>query len=290
MSAPVADRTRTRRPSVSVGWKGTGPTASTTTTREAPARRIPAQRGSVTVPAQRRGSGAAKAAYARRDQRNRRLVGAPRRAGQKVTTGGRAQFVLLIMALLATALVLTLWLSTAAAADSYTLQDARTAARDLTEQSERLHREVAGMESAPALAQRATELGMVPVQDPARLVVAPDGTVTVVGEPSAATRPAAPVAPIAPAPADPAQPAAPAPADPAQPAAAAPGDPMPAQAPAPSQHAADAGAQQQTPQDAQAPANPNAEAATQEQQEPRGGAAQDQQAAQAPAPTGGGAG
>ncbi|MFC5952321.1 hypothetical protein ACFQH9_29055, partial [Pseudonocardia lutea] len=190
MSAPVADRTRTRRPSVSVDWERTG------STREAPARRIPAQRGSVTVPAQRRGSGAAKAAYARRDQRTRRLGGTPR-AGQRTTTGGRAQFVLLIMALLATALVLTLWLSTAAAADSYTLQDARTAARDLTERSERLHREVAAMESAPALAQRAAELGMVPVQDPARLVVAPDGAVTVVGEPSAATRPATP-APAAP--------------------------------------------------------------------------------------------
>ncbi|MCE0768604.1 hypothetical protein LWC35_37785 [Pseudonocardia kujensis] len=281
MSAPVADRTRTRRPSVSVDWKGT----------EAPARRIPAQRGTVTVPAQRRGSGAAEAAYARRDQRTRRLVGTPRRAGQKVTTGGRAQFVLLIMALLATALVLTLWLSTAAAADSYTLQDARTAARDLTEQSERLHREVAAMESAPALAQRATELGMVPVQDPARLVVGPDGAVTVVGEPSAATRPAPPVAPVAAAPADAARPAAP----------AAPANPMPAQAPAQSQLAADAGAQQETQQTRQqdtqqnvqqgAPANPNAEAATQEQQEPQGGAAaQDQQAAQAPAPTGGGAG
>ncbi|WP_433507412.1 hypothetical protein ACQP04_13670 [Pseudonocardia halophobica] len=279
MSAPVADRTRTRRPSVSVSWTGT----------EAPSRRIPAQRGSVTVPAQRRGSGAAEAAYARRDQRTRRLVGTPRRAGQRTATGGRAQFVLLIMALLVTGLVLTLWLSTAAAADSYTLQDARTAARNLTEQSERLHREVASMESAPALAQRATELGMVPVQDPARLVVGPDGAVTVVGEPAAATRPAAP-APAQPAPAAPAagQPAAPA-------APEAPADPMPAQAPAQSQLAVDAGAQQDAPQgeSAQAaPANPNAEAATQEQQEQpeQGAQAQDHQAAQAPAPTGGGAG
>lgn len=289
MSAPVADRTRTRRPSVSVSWTGT----------EAPSRRIPAQRGSVTVPAQRRGSGAAEAAYARRDQRTRRLVGTPRRAGQKTATGGRAQFVLLIMALLATGLVLTLWLSTAAAADSYTLQDARTAARNLTEQSERLHREVASMESAPALAQRATELGMVPVQDPARLVVGPDGAVTVVGEPAAATRPAAP------APAVQAAPAAGQPGAPAAPEAAA--NPMPAQAPAQSQLAADAGAQQDAPQgeSAQAaPAHPNAEAATQatqatqetpqthetQEQQGQGTQAQDQQAAQAPAPTGGGAG
>ncbi|MFR9802903.1 hypothetical protein ACL02T_11440 [Pseudonocardia sp. RS010] len=248
MSAPVADRTRTRRPAVSVGWQRAASAPSTTT--GSPARRIPAQRGSVTVPAPRRGSGAAKAAYARRDQRTKRLVGAPRRTAPRAGTGGRAQFVLLIMALLATGLVLTLWLSTAAAADSYALQDARTAARDLTERSERLHREVAAMESAPALARRATELGMVPVQDPARLVVGPDGAVTVVGEPSAATRPPAP-APAAPA--------------------------MPAQSPPESQLAADAGAQRDAEGGGAA-------------EEPVPGAAQEQQAAQAPASTGGGAG
>lgn len=182
MSAPMKTPTRTtrskvepRRPRVSVEWKGT----------EAPARRIPAQRGTVTVPAPRKG--AAKAAYAKRDERVRRA--APRKALPKKVTQvgtGRAQFVLLIMGLFAVGLVLTLWLSTAAAADSYALQQARTDARTLTEQSERLHREVAAMESTPALAQRAADLGMVPVQDPARLVVGPDGGVTVVGEPSAA--------------------------------------------------------------------------------------------------------
>ena len=93
---------------------------------------------------------------------------------------------LLVMALLVTGLVLTLWLSTAAAADSYRLQDARSAARALSEQSEQLRREVTAMDAAPALAQRASELGMVPVQDSARLVVAPDGTVTVAGTPKAA--------------------------------------------------------------------------------------------------------
>jgi hypothetical protein len=90
--------------------------------------------------------------------------------------------VLTVMVLLGVGLIATLWLSTAAAADSYRLQDARAAARELSERSERLHRDVAVLESAPALAQRATELGMVPAKDPARLVVAPDGAVQVVGE------------------------------------------------------------------------------------------------------------
>ena len=88
---------------------------------------------------------------------------------------GRAQFVLTVMVLLGIGLVATLWLSTAAAADSYRLQDARAAARDLSERSERLHRDVAALQSPPALAQRATQLGMVPAKDPARLVVAADG-------------------------------------------------------------------------------------------------------------------
>ena len=104
---------------------------------------------------------------------------------------GRAQFVLTVMVLLGMGLVATLWLSTAAAADSYRLQDARAAARDLSERSERLHRDVAALQSPPALAQRATELGMVPAKDPARLVVAADGTTTVVGEPAAAVAPPA---------------------------------------------------------------------------------------------------
>jgi hypothetical protein len=102
---------------------------------------------------------------------------------------GRASFVLTVMVLLGAGLVATLWLSTAATADSYRLQDARTAARELSERSERLHREVAALQSPPALAQRATQLGMVPAKNPARLVVAPDGGVRVVGEPVPAVAP-----------------------------------------------------------------------------------------------------
>ena len=56
------------------------------------------------------------------------------------------------MVLLGIGLVATLWLSTAAAADSYRLQDARAEARDLSERSERLHRDVAALQSPPALA------------------------------------------------------------------------------------------------------------------------------------------
>ena len=165
---------------------------------------IPRQRTARPRTGEREAIGAAQKAYARREDRLRRLVGGARPA-RGSAPAGRAQFVLLVMVLLAAGLVATLWLSTAAASDSYRLQDARSAAQGLTAQAERLRREVSAMDSAPALAQRATELGMVPVPDPARLLVGPDGTVVVVGVPKAATVPA-PV--VAPTPAAPAQPGA----------------------------------------------------------------------------------
>jgi hypothetical protein len=137
-------------------------------------------------------------AYARRDERLRRLVDGVRPQRGAAPTG-RAKFVLLVMVLLVGGLVATLWLSTAASADSYRLQDARAGLTTLTQQDESLHREVAQMASAPELARRAEQLGMVRVEDPARLVVGPDGTVTVVGKPQAAPAPAPPPAPTAPA-------------------------------------------------------------------------------------------
>lgn len=185
MSAPTTERARAPR---------TGAKSARSTTRSATrTATIPAQRS---VPSVERG-GATGRAYARRDDRLRKVVGG--RVPRTAPTAGRAKFVLLVMALLATGLVVTLWLSTAAAADSYRLQDARVAARALSEQSEQLRREVTAMDAAPALAQRAAALGMVPVQDSARLVVAPDGTVTVAGTPKAAvaTAPPAPLAPPA---------------------------------------------------------------------------------------------
>jgi hypothetical protein len=213
VSAPVTERGR-----------ATTRTASIPAQRGDPGDR---QQGRAALPGeQKAGQRSARRAYARRDDRLRRLVG-----GRPVRTSaptGRAQFVLLIMALLAVGLVATLWFSTAATADSYRLQDARAEARALSQQAERLHREVAVAESAPELARRAAGLGMVPVQDPARIVVAPDGGVSVVGEPRAAVPPARPQAPAPAAPA----PAAPAPsgpgADQTQPPVA-PAEPGPAQ-------------------------------------------------------------
>ncbi|MFC5993374.1 hypothetical protein ACFQE5_03995 [Pseudonocardia hispaniensis] len=186
MSAPVADRQRS--------------TARSRTAAVPVQRRTAGSRTTPVIPAQR-GAGrptVAQRAYARRDERIRRILGG--RQARTSAPAGRPQFILLVMVLLGVGLVATLWLSTAAAGDSYRLQEARTQARALTEQSERLRREVATMSAAPALAQRAGELGLVPVQDPARLVVGPDGAVEVVGTPKAAVAPAPPPPPAAPEP------------------------------------------------------------------------------------------
>ncbi|WP_145982637.1 MULTISPECIES: septum formation initiator [unclassified Pseudonocardia] len=174
MSTPVIERP---------GTPGGGRPRPQTRRTAAPPR-IPAQRGP---------------GDARRAQDQRR-----RSAARENT--GRAKFVLVVMVLLAVGLIATLWLSTAAAADSYALQEARQRTGGLTEQSEALRKEVSVLESPASLAQRAAAQGMVPVSDPARLVVAPDGRVDVVGEPQAAVAAAPPPAPDAPQPAAPAAP------------------------------------------------------------------------------------
>ncbi|MGQ0716490.1 MAG: hypothetical protein ACT4NP_04085 [Pseudonocardiales bacterium] len=180
-------------------------------------------------------SRAVQRAYARRAQR----TGVPHVVRDSSDAVRRAPFVVLVMVLAAVALVVTLWLSTAAAADSYHLQRAQEQARNLAERSENLGREVANLETAPEVARRARELGMVPAGDPARLLVHPDGTVVRIGEPRPARAPAPPPAPApaeAPAAAVPPAPAQPAPGPPA-PAQPAPGPPAPAAPPGPAQPA-----------------------------------------------------
>lgn len=196
----------------------------------APTRAAKSVGGRPTAPAHRRDtsdqrgrSPAVARAYARRAQR-----AAPRH-GCPDSADARTPFVMLVMALLATALIATLWLSTAATADSYHLESARKTVRNLTERSEGLSRAVATLETAPELARRARELGMVPAGDPARLIVGSDGTVTLVGEPRRAVAPPPPLLAVAPAPPVPAQPLSPVPAQPAPAQPAVPVQPVPAQ-------------------------------------------------------------
>lgn len=98
----------------------------------------------------------------------------------------RVPFVVLVIGSLALGLGVTLWLSTGAAERSYQLGAVRETNQALLQQKERLEREVLEAQAAPALAEAARELGMIPSRDTARLVQDPAGNWIVVGTPKPA--------------------------------------------------------------------------------------------------------
>ncbi|MEC3977662.1 hypothetical protein [Amycolatopsis sp. H20-H5] len=189
MTAPAKSRGRRSAPA-------TRPRASATETVE--------QAPDVTEPdatPSRRGSrgrtSAAERAYARRAQRadllQREQLERPdaleKAAPRKFKLSwpkSRASFVLMMMGLLAAGVATTLWLSTQAIADSYRLEQLRTHNASLAEAKEKLQREVTKNASASSLAELARQQGMVPGGDPARIVVGPDGSTTLVGDPKKA--------------------------------------------------------------------------------------------------------
>lgn len=98
----------------------------------------------------------------------------------------RVPFVVLVIAALGLGLGVTLWLSTDAAERSYRLSNARELNQALMQQKEALERDVLAAQAAPALAEAARELGMIPSRDTARLVQDPAGNWVVVGTPKPA--------------------------------------------------------------------------------------------------------
>ena len=101
----------------------------------------------------------------------------------------RIPFVMLVIGALALGLGITLWLSTASAQRSYQLGSARTVNDALSQQKETLERDVLEAQSAPALADAARNLGMIPSRDTAHLVQDPAGNWVVVGMPKPAPPP-----------------------------------------------------------------------------------------------------
>jgi hypothetical protein len=184
-SDPKAAPARTRRPRTEGTDTVTAPTRPAPAKKPAPAK-TPTKTPPATRPAERSPgrsrSAAAQRAYARRAHREGRRVEPAETLEDQPT--GRASFVILIIVLLTAGVAATLWLSTQAIADSYRLETAKQEATRLAEQAAELQREVTREESASALAERARAMGMVPAGDPARLVVQPDGSVVVVGEPT----------------------------------------------------------------------------------------------------------
>ena len=102
------------------------------------------------------------------------------------TLAAKVPFVVLVIGSLGAGLGLTLWLSTDAAERSYQLGSARERTELLQQQKEALERDVQEAQSAPALAEAARGLGMIPTRDTAHLVKDPAGNWVVVGTPKPA--------------------------------------------------------------------------------------------------------
>jgi hypothetical protein len=102
------------------------------------------------------------------------------------TLAAKVPFVVLVIGSLGAGLGLTLWLSTDSAERSYQLGTARQQTRLLQEQKEALERDVLEAQSAPALAEAARGLGMIPTRDTAHLIQDPTGNWVVVGTPKPA--------------------------------------------------------------------------------------------------------
>ena len=102
------------------------------------------------------------------------------------TLVSRVPFVVLVIVALGVGLGVTLWLSTDAAERSYQLGHARQVNEALMQQKEGLERDVLEAQAAPALAEAARKLGMIPSRDTAHLVQDAAGNWIVVGTPKPA--------------------------------------------------------------------------------------------------------
>jgi hypothetical protein len=98
----------------------------------------------------------------------------------------RVPFVVLVIGALGLGLGVTLWLSTDAAERSYELGRTRQVNQALQQQKDGLERDVLEAQAAPALAEAARNLGMIPSKDTAHLVQDASGNWMVVGTPKPA--------------------------------------------------------------------------------------------------------
>ncbi|GAA4817817.1 hypothetical protein [Tomitella cavernea] len=166
-------------------------------TRSEPSRRAHSPRPGAGRRSGHRGNGTSAASRKAYDRRKRRGSGmgagaatetALRFAGPR-ELARRIPFVVFVMLLFLAGIGITLWLTTNATARSYQIADAHQQNTRLEDTKESLMKIVQAGNSAPELARKAAELGMVQSEDVARLVVAPDGSVTVHGEPKPAEGP-----------------------------------------------------------------------------------------------------
>lgn len=169
---------------------------ATTTDRDAGSRRRGSGRDGLDSVRENRSRAAQRAI----DRRRRRMDRDDRRAGRTspraVSQAGAGYglrqrisgmpFVVPVLALLVVGLGLSLWLSTKAAQDSYRLGIARQENQSLSDKRDSLKQDYESGDSAPELSDKASRLGLIAAQNPARMVVGPDGRVRVIGTPEPA--------------------------------------------------------------------------------------------------------
>ncbi|MCF8611256.1 hypothetical protein L5G28_13980 [Gordonia sp. HY285] len=163
MSTVIDDRKKGR------GDRAPGPRAHASTARRT--------RGSATADRATR----SKAAQRALDRRERRL--APEGAVAAVTRKrvGGIPLVFPVLLLIVGALGLTLYLTTKSAQDSYALDAMRKQNQTLQDKRDNLKRQHDLADSAPALAAKAGELGMVPSDGSVQIVIGADGKARKVG-------------------------------------------------------------------------------------------------------------
>jgi hypothetical protein len=189
----VADSTPARRNRARTG-KPTAPARESRTSRSAP-QTTPVARP-VERPARAKSATQAKARAKARKAKAPKVVRPPLRERllSRLTSidlrprilAAKVPFVVLVIGSLGAGLGFTLWLSTAAAERSYQLGSARQRTELLQQEKEALERDVQEAQSAPALAEAARGLGMIPTRDTAHLVQDPAGNWVVVGTPKPA--------------------------------------------------------------------------------------------------------
>ncbi|MCZ0913699.1 hypothetical protein O0V02_14960 [Gordonia amicalis] len=140
-------------------------------------------------------SRAAQRALDRRHKRMAAGTSAPRAVRGGLSMSGvsfrerlqHTPFVVPVIALLVLGLGLSLWLSTKSAQDSYKLGIERTENQSLIDQRDALKRSYESGNSAPELSREATRLGMIPADNPARMIVDDPRRPRIVGKPAPAS-------------------------------------------------------------------------------------------------------
>ncbi len=137
---------------------------------------------------------------ASRSQPQLRVVAAPparpRRRPRTSLRSRRAPFVLLVVALLAGTTLGLLVLNTAIAVDSLGANRLRAENAQRAQDVQRLEQRVIDGNTPAAIAQAAVAAGLVPAGPAGYLVLGPDGTAVLRGEPAPAEAPPAPTPPV----------------------------------------------------------------------------------------------